>query len=296
MADDLDQYPQPQSRLAWAVAHAGLGICTVAKDGAVLSASGELRRMLGYSTGEEMAALNFIRDVCVDPDEHSRVLEAADASEPTWVETRWKRRDGSLLVVRATARRAADGDMPDAYEMLAEDVTERRRQEEAVRRSERMSSLGAVLAGVMVPLGSVAAILSARDNPEIYQVLGGARFFLATMLGEMLCFGVFVGIAVIYRRRPEIHRPMMLLATVVIQSGAFGRFPYIENLAVFPPLYVWGPVLLFGGLLFVLQWGMSRTLNRWYLMGYAGMVMASFLSVAVGRTALWNGMVSAFAP
>jgi len=155
---------------------------------------------------------------------------------------------------------------------------------------------GAVLAGVMVPLGSVAAILSARDNPEIYQVLGGARFFLATMLGEMLCFGVFVGIAVIYRRRPEIHRPMMLLATVVIQSGAFGRFPYIENLAVFPPLYVWGPVLLFGGLLFVLQWGMSRTLNRWYLMGYAGMVMASFLSVAVGRTALWNGMVSAFAP
>src|SRR5215467_5577548 len=40
---------------------------------------------------------------------------------------------------------------------------------------------GAVLAGVMVPLGSVAAILSVRDNPELYQLLGGGRFFLATM-------------------------------------------------------------------------------------------------------------------
>ena len=89
---------------------------------------------------------------------------------------------------------------------------------------------------------------------------------------------------------------MMLLATIVIQSGALGRFPYIENLAAVPPLYVWGPVLLFGGLLVVLQWGMSRTLNRWYLMGYAGMVMVSFLSVAVGSTALWNRMVSAFVP
>ena len=89
---------------------------------------------------------------------------------------------------------------------------------------------------------------------------------------------------------------MMLLATIVIQSGSLGRFPYIQNLAAFPPLYVWGPVLLFGGLLFVLQWGMNRTPNRWYLMGYAGMAIASFLSVAEGSTALWNRMVSTFAP
>jgi hypothetical protein len=70
----------------------------------------------------------------------------------------------------------------------------------------------------------------------------------------------------------------------------------IQELAAFPPLYVWGPVLLFGGLLFVLQWGMSRIPNRWYLMGFAGMVMASFLSVAIGHTALWNRMLSTFVP
>ena len=31
-------------------------------------------------------------------------------------------------------------------------------------------------------------------------------------------------------------------------------------------------------------------------MGFAGMVMASFLSVAIGHTALWNRMLSTFVP
>jgi hypothetical protein len=156
--------------------------------------------------------------------------------------------------------------------------------------------LGGVLASAIVILGSMVAPLSVHFSPQTYAALGGPRPFLATMFVQMLSFGTLVGIGLLHRRRPEIHRPMMLLATIVIQSGALGRFPYIQNLSAFPPLYVWGPVLLFGGLLFVLQWGMSRTPNRWYLIGYAGMVMASFLSVAVGRTALWNQVVSTFVP
>jgi hypothetical protein len=155
---------------------------------------------------------------------------------------------------------------------------------------------GGVLAAAMVILGTMVAPLSVHFSPQVYATLGGPRPFLATMFVQMLSFGTLVGIGLVYRRRPQIHRPMMLLGTIVIQSGALGRFPYIENLAAFPPLYVWGPVLLFGGLLFVLQWAMSRTPNRWYLIGYAGMVMASFLSVAVGHTAIWNRMVSTLAP
>ena len=155
--------------------------------------------------------------------------------------------------------------------------------------------LGGVLAGAIVILGAVVAPLSVRFSPQIYADLGGPKPFLAMMFVQMLSFGTLVGIGLVYRRRPEIHRPMMLLATIVIQSGALGRFPYIQNLAAFPPLYVWGPVLLFGPLLFVLQWGMNRAPNRWYLIGYAGIVAASLLSVAVGTSGLWNRMASTFA-
>lgn len=156
--------------------------------------------------------------------------------------------------------------------------------------------LGGVLAVAIVILGATVAPFSVRFSPQVYAALGGPRPFLATMWVQMLSFGTLVGLGLAYRRRPEVHRPMMLLATIVIQSGSLGRFPYIENLAAFPPLYAWGPVLLFGGFLFVLQWGMTRTPNRWYLMGYACMVMASVLSVAVGGTALWSRMASTLAP
>jgi len=156
--------------------------------------------------------------------------------------------------------------------------------------------LGGVLAAAIVILGATVAPLSVHFSPQIYAPFGGSRPFLATMWVQMLSFGTLVGIALVYRRRPEIHRPMMLLATLAIQSGALGRCPYIESIAARPPLYVWGPVLLLGALLFLLQWAMSRAANRWYLMGYAGMVIASFVSVAVGSSALWNRMVSAVAP
>jgi hypothetical protein len=156
--------------------------------------------------------------------------------------------------------------------------------------------LGGVLAAAIVILGSTVAPFSVHFSPQVYADLGGPRAFLATMWVQMLSFGTLVGFGLAYRRRPEVHRPMMLLATLVIQSGALGRCPYIQNVAALPPLYVWGPVLLLGGLLFLLQWGMSRATNRWYLLGYAGMVIAAFASVAVGSSALWNRMVSAIAP
>jgi hypothetical protein len=156
--------------------------------------------------------------------------------------------------------------------------------------------LGGVLAAAVVILGSTVAALSAHFSPQVYAQLGGARSFLASMWIQMLSFGTLVGIGLVYRRRPEVHRPMMLLATLVIQAGALGRCPYIENIAALRPLYVWGPVLLLGGLLFLLQLGMSRAANRWYLLGYAGMVIAAFVSAAVGGSALWNRMVSAIVP
>ena len=156
--------------------------------------------------------------------------------------------------------------------------------------------VGGVLALAIVVLGTTVAPLSVRFRPEIYGPFGGPRFFLATMFTEMLLFGSLVGIGLAYRRRAEIHRPMMLLATLVILSGSLGRFPYTGDLAARSPLYAWGPVLLFGGLLFILQWVMSRVANRWYLIGYGGIVIGSFLSVAAGHTTLWNQMIGTFVP
>jgi hypothetical protein len=157
----------------------------------------------------------------------------------------------------------------------------------------RIGVAGALLAGSMVILGSTTAILSTRNNPEAYQILGGTRFFLATLLGEMLCFGTLVGMAIISRRRAEIHRPMMLLASLMIISASLGRSPYIQDFSIKPPLYVMGPPLVLGALFLVLQWGMTRALNRWFAIGYLGLAAASILFVAIGHTHWWNQIAAA---
>ena len=157
-----------------------------------------------------------------------------------------------------------------------------------------LGPIGAFLAVAIVFLGSAMGILSAHFNPRAYEMFGGPRFFLVEMLTEILLFGVLVGIAIAQRRRPEIHRPMMLLATVVILSGALARCPIICDLAATPPLYAYAPVLIFGALLFFLQWGMTRRASRWYLVGYAAITVTFLLSMPLGRSSLWQQIVGGF--
>ena len=149
-----------RSRIDWAMARAGLGICTISRQGEVLSSSDGLARILGYPNANAILALDLCSTVFVEADDFAALEAAADAANPEWMETRWKRRDGSLIVVRLAVRRIAHEGGPDRLELLADDVTERRRQEEMIRRSERMASLGAVLAGAAHELNNpLAAIM-----------------------------------------------------------------------------------------------------------------------------------------
>jgi hypothetical protein len=159
-----------------------------------------------------------------------------------------------------------------------------------------LGAIGGLLAGAIVVLGAAMAILSAHFNPDAYRMFGGGRFFLVEMLTEILLFGVFVGIAIAQRHRPEIHRPMMLLATVVILSGAIARCPVVCDLAATPPLYAYGPVLIFGALLFGLHWGMTRLANRWYLIGYGLITVTFLLSIPLGKSDLWKQIVGGYIP
>jgi nitrate/nitrite transporter NarK len=84
---------------------------------------------------------------------------------------------------------------------------------------------------------------------------------------------------------------MMLLATIVIVSGSLARMPYLLPLAILPPLYVYTLSLLFGALLFLLHWGMTRAVNRPYLIGYLAIMIASFVFAGLGSTGVWTRLV-----
>lgn len=168
----------------------------------------------------------------------------------------------------------------------------------AGRRHLHMSlgRLGAGLAGFIVIAGLAAASLSAHYNPGLYDDFGGPRYFLAIMVSEMLTFGGLVAIAIGYRHRPEVHRPLMLLATVSVVGAAMARWPYMPWLRAIVNGNVWamvyGQTLVFGGVLFVLHAAMTRRGCGHYVVGLACLTVVTLLTVLIGSSAAWNQIAS----
>lgn len=150
---------------------------------------------------------------------------------------------------------------------------------------------GAVLAGLLVIVGLATAIASVHYNPDSYKGIWGARRFLSFMLVNISGFAVLAGFGLIYRRRPEVHRPMMLLATLFVAGPAgFFRIPAISGVImsnIHTIIAPWVPMLILGTVLLVLKSLMTRSWDRYLAKGFAGVILACVLQYVVSGSAWW---------
>ena len=116
--------------------------------------------------------------------------------------------------------------------------------------------------------------------------------FLAAPLVNIVVFAVLVALAVWKRRQPEVHRPLMLLATLAVMATTMDRIGFVRNLytgtiwgTLFGPFF---STLIVGLLLVGMNWVLTRSLNRWLAIGYAGLVVASALIMQVAPTHAWE--------
>ena len=120
--------------------NAVLGIYQTTPEGEILAANPVLVRVLGYDTFEELASRNLEQEG-FEP-EHPRSLfkDRIEADgQVTGLESAWKRRDGSTLWVRENARAVRDeAGKTLFYEGTVEDITKRKRAEEALCQSEEL--------------------------------------------------------------------------------------------------------------------------------------------------------------
>lgn len=91
---------------------------------------------------------------------------------------------------------------------------------------------GAALGTVMVPLGIVTSIVMGRFDTYA-EHLPGSEAFLIVPFYDMAAFGAFFGLAVLWRKKPELHRRLLFIATCGLLDAAFGRFDYIFNHGLF---------------------------------------------------------------
>jgi uncharacterized membrane protein YozB (DUF420 family) len=86
----------------------------------------------------------------------------------------------------------------------------------------RMGIAGAVLGSVLPVLGVTTALIMQRWHDQ----QGNANDAgLSLPFNDMLTFSMAFGLAIYWRRRPEFHRRLMLIATCCLTGAAFARFP-----------------------------------------------------------------------
>jgi hypothetical protein len=97
-----------------------------------------------------------------------------------------------------------------------------------VRVHRSLGWFGAALGTVMAPLGIITAIVMGRfDTYTLHQK--GADAFLIVPFYDMVAFATCLGLAIYWRKKPELHRRMMLITTCVLLDAAFGRIDYLFN-------------------------------------------------------------------
>jgi two-component system cell cycle sensor histidine kinase/response regulator CckA len=127
------------------------GMYQVALDGGFILVNNALVELLGYDSIEELQAKNLEKDIYVSPDDRYPILDEAEQINPLkTVEVRWRRKDGTVILVRAHAR----GWMSDecgkivGLEIMVEDVTKQRMLDQKMHRMQKIESLALFAGGI----------------------------------------------------------------------------------------------------------------------------------------------------
>ncbi|GIW52987.1 MAG: histidine kinase [Gemmatimonadales bacterium] len=179
------------------------GIYRSTLDGRLVTVNPALVRMLGYDSAEELLAIDMARDLYLDPAERARLIERYRTSGVIEdVEVAWKRKDGKPVVVRlsGTALRDESGEVT-GFEMIVEDVTERRALEEQLRQAQKMESIGQLTGGIAHDFNNLLTVILANAEmigrnlpPEASDLradleeLRGAAQRGASMVKKLLAF------------------------------------------------------------------------------------------------------------
>ncbi len=173
----------------------------------------------------------------------------------------------------------------------------------AARRTDlhrRLGVLGGVVAVALVGMSLVAVLgFPAHVKANILSIdetfpVDVVRTVVWTDLASLLIFSTFVGTALYWRRRSDVHKRLMLLASMAILGPAVARI--ISLLA--PPLVLGAAIQVLAGIglpLTVVLYDLvaTRRVHRTTVVGVVATLVATFGAVAIANTGAGAAFVTA---
>ena len=177
---DITKQKQAEERLRRSEARyrsliqgAAYGLYRTTLDGRILDANPAFAAMLGYDSVDELKTIN-VKTVYAKPEDREAAMNRHLKTPGRTIsgDVVWKKRDGTLITVRATARlidfEEVEGDGGTTFEGIAEDITQKRALEEQLRQSQKMEAVGRLARGIAHDFNNVlAAILGCADLMQL---------------------------------------------------------------------------------------------------------------------------------
>ena len=101
-------------------------------------------------------------------------------------------------------------------------------------RVHRSLGIAGLILGAAMPLLGIATKMITTRQAFSGAVPADELSFSAISLNDMLSFGVVFALGMCWRRRPEYHRRLMIIASCCLTVAAFARFP---GTIVIPPYW-----------------------------------------------------------
>ena len=148
----------------------------------------------------------------------------------------------------------------------------------------RLGIAGGVIAVLMILVGVSTAVIRAKQGAS---PPGGPSplTFLVVPLGDMLVFAILVSAGFYFRRRPDVHKRLMMLATIGILAAAVARLPF--GIMQAGPIAFFGLTDVFVLVCVVYDLITLRRIHRATALAGLLIVASQPLRLAIGGTQAW---------